>query len=158
KAEASRPRTAIPESKPATMDFPIGTAVQPIAVRGFEGWLQHLDEAKRRATAEKKDLLIVFGSSDLQPATQQLAAALKTTALEAATSGFVRVIIDYPRTPAGHELLQDAAQNSQLRDEFHLTRLPAVALADDHGRPYAMIREWEDGFEDLTDELTALQG
>jgi S1-C subfamily serine protease len=158
KAETPRPHTPPPELPSSAHEFPIGTAIQPTAVRGFDGWLQHLDEAKRLATAEKKDLLIVFGCSDLQPATQQLAAALNTTAIEAATSGFVRVIIDYPRTPAGHELLQDAAQNSQLSDDFHVTRLPALALADDHGRPYAMVRQWNEGFGNLADKLAELHG
>jgi S1-C subfamily serine protease len=146
-------RTPSAEPKPASHDFPIGTAIQPTAVRGFDGWLQSLDLAQRQATAEKKDLLIVFGCSDVQPATQQLAAALKEPAVEQAASGFVRVVIDFPRTPAGHELLQDAAQNAQLSHDFNLVRLPALALADERGRPYLLVRQWDDGFEHLDDKL-----
>jgi S1-C subfamily serine protease len=144
-------------NKAASAEMAIGSAVESPAIRGFAGWLQSLEVAKRLAFAEKKDMLIVFGCSDSQLATQELAQTLKEPELKAVVEGFVRVVIDFPRTPTGYELIEDMAQNRQLFEEYSLERLPALALADDDGRPYWLVRRFEDGFGSLATQLARWQ-
>jgi S1-C subfamily serine protease len=131
---------------PAGNDFPIGTAVGSESVRGFDGWLQMLDGAKRQAVREKKDLLIVFACSDAQRATQQLAAELEQAGVK---NSHVCVVLDFPRTSAGLDVVADSAQNLQLASEFGVRVTPALALADEQGRPYFLKRDWDDGVEGM---------
>jgi S1-C subfamily serine protease len=137
--------------------FPIGTAVPVSSIRGFDGWLQNFEEAKRQAGAENKDILIVFGCSDVQPATQQLARMLQQAEAASASGPFVRLVIDFPRTSEGRELVQDSAQNRVLVEEFGLDRLPALAMTDARGRVYACERQWEEGFGRLPEKLAQFQ-
>jgi S1-C subfamily serine protease len=117
-------------------------------VPGFEGWQQVLAVAKEKAAAEKKDLLIVFGSSDGNPDTVRLATALKDAGLPGGELGkkFVPLVIDFPETDTGMNRVLDRRQNRKLKGEYAIAdELPVLALADDQGHPYAIQREWPEG-------------
>jgi hypothetical protein len=145
------PNSGTPSSTPGS-GFPIGTAIPTIAPKGFDGWLQLLDTAKRQAQqGQLKDILIVFGCSDAQRSTQELAKQLEQAGVK---NNYVCLVIDYPRTAEGYNLLEDRGQNQQLQEDFSLEKLPAVALADEQGRTYFMKRTWEDGFANLQERLT----
>ena len=133
-------------SKPGSGDFPIGTAVQTATVRGFSGWQQMMELAKRQAVEQKKDVLVVFGCSDAQRATQELARELDQAGV---TNSHVCVVIDFPRTSEGLEALADRGQNEMLAEEYGVKSLPALALADEQGRVYFLKREWEEGLGGL---------
>jgi S1-C subfamily serine protease len=151
--EGSPPRPQSALASASAAEFPIGTAVQPISVRGFEGWLQSFETAKQRAAAARHDIVLVFGCSDTQPATRQLAEALQRPDCAAALENLERVVVDFPQTTAGYEWVEDASQNQQLFDQFGLQRLPALALADNLGRPYWLVRNWDAGFDGLASQL-----
>lgn len=137
--------------------FPLGTG---IVIPGFEGWQQVLAIAKDKAANEKKDVLIVFGSSDGNPDTGRLAAALKNAGLPGGALGekFVPLVIDFPETGTGMNQIMDRRQNRKLMGEYAIDdQLPVVALADDQGRPYAIQREWPGGVGDAAQVVETLQ-
>lgn len=136
------------ESSPTGTNFPIGGAAPStdasFSPQGFAGWFQLLDSAERQARANKKELLIVFGSSDADSDTQKLAKDLDETQTKAAVSAsFVPVIIDFPQTARGHRNIEDAHQNQNLARQYGIRKIPAVVLADEKGLPYFIEREWK---------------
>jgi S1-C subfamily serine protease len=142
-ASNTQPAPAVGGESPSS--FPVGTA---IVIPGFEGWQQVLAVAKDKAANEKKDILIVFGSSDGNPATVELARALKDAGLPGGSLGerFVPLVIDHPETDTGLNRVLDYRQNRRLSGEYAIgDELPVLALADDQGRPYAIQREWPAG-------------
>src|SRR5262245_12350935 len=155
------PRPAAPKptaiEAPKAHEIPSAATVPTASIRGFEGWQQILATARHQAAAENKDIVIVFGCSDSQPATQHLATALKDPAAEQVTKDMVRVVIDFPRSREAHELLQDATQHRHLWDTFALDRLPALALADSEGRTYWLTQHWDDGFDKLATQIQEWQ-
>lgn len=137
--------------------FDIGSA---IVIPGFEGWQQVLAVAKDKAATAKKDILIVFGSSDGNPATGQLAAALKAAGLPDGALGqrFIPLIIDQPETDTGLNRILDYRQNRKLSGEYAIgEQLPVLALADDQGRPYAIQREWPEGIAAVEKAIASLE-
>lgn len=154
------PATTLPRAgspaigPPAGTDFPIGTGVASLTPEGFEGFVQNFELAKRQAQAGKKDILIVFGSTDANPETQQLAGELKVAG---AAQSLVGVVIDFPRSQQAFNLVEDRGQNEQMLDDFGVTSLPTVILADQQGRAYFYKNEWDDGFGGLAAKLTQWQ-
>jgi S1-C subfamily serine protease len=149
-APAPNPAAVAPTPSGNSGDFPIGTAVQTASIRGFEGWHQMLELAKREAAQSKKDLLILFGCSDAQRATQELGREFEQAGVK---QSHVCVMIDFPRTAAGLDVLADRGQNEMLLGEFGIKSLPTLALADEQGRTYFLKREWEGGFGGLGAQL-----
>ena len=147
----------LPQSVPsgaspaAASGFPIGTGVGSLSPKGFDGWLQNLDTAKRQAAeGQLKNILIVFGCSDAQSATQELAHRLNEAGVK---NNQVCVIIDFPRTEDGFNLIEDRGHNEQLIEDFGIDRLPVLALTDEQGRTFFVKREWEDGFANLQERV-----
>ena len=126
-------------------------------IAGFEGWLQSWEAAQRAAAADKQDIVVVFGCSDTQAATQQLAKSLDAPGMQQKLKSVQRVVIDFPQTPVGRGCLEDVGQNFRLREQFDITRLPAVALADAQGRAYWIVQKWDGGFENLAVQLAEWQ-
>ncbi|MBC7857076.1 MAG: trypsin-like peptidase domain-containing protein, partial [Pirellulaceae bacterium] len=128
--------------------------VPTIVPKGFTGWQQLFGMAKELAAARKKGILLVLGSSDGSLRTARLAAKLQDAGLPggALAARFVPLIIDFPTTEEGFHLVLDPAQNEELRLEYNVfnsASLPLLALLDAQGRPYAVQREWPDGFDAL---------
>lgn len=127
-----------PPSRPG--DFPVPSA---ISVAGFDGWPQDFEKAKRAAAAAKKDLLIVFGCSDNDSGTQELARHLAQAGV---LQSHVCVVLDFPDTTRGLDVVADQGQNHLVAEQFGVRSIPTLALADDQGRAYFLKREWNDGF------------
>jgi S1-C subfamily serine protease len=156
---SNTPGSGIPGvNLPPGADFQFVPAVTSVAPEGFEGWLQNLEFAGTRAAEEKKDVLVVFGCSDDSPATQELAEVLQLSDLKAAIqSRFVPVVIDFPRTNEGFNLIENSAQNNFLRRQYAIREVPVLVLLDEKTRPYFIERKWEDGFDGVLGLINANQ-
>jgi S1-C subfamily serine protease len=129
-------------------NFPIPSAT---SVPGFDGWHQMLEAAKGQAAREKKDLLIVLGCSDAQPATQELARQLEQAGVR---QSYACLVLDFPASADGLNTVSDLAQNQMLAQQFGVgVRLPSLVLADDQGRAYFMKRQWDDGFDEMQSKV-----
>lgn len=130
-------------------EFKLGSG---IVARGFEGWEQILALAKEKAAAQKKQILLLMGSSDGSPDTVRLGEALKAAGLPGGelAEKYVPVYIDLPRTYAALNMVIDREQNRDLLAEYQPKELPLLAMADEQGRPYYVQREWPDGFGNVS--------
>lgn len=111
----------------------------------LDDWLQDLEEAKRQATKEHKDVLILLNDPNWEFQWKHLAndVLAKEEFRKKILPHFVPVYLDLPNTPAERAKLQDVQRNEQLHQQFALTNLPAIILADDQGRPYAIKTGYE---------------
>jgi len=133
--------------------FQIGGAAST-SPRGFVGFVQTLSEAKREAQKANKSILIVFGSSDADEDTQELASLMQAPDFKQfMNETLVPVVIDFPRTRDGYNLVQDTAQNAGLLEEYQVQSLPTLVLADAMAKPYFIQRDWEGGYGDLTNRV-----
>jgi len=111
----------------------------------FDGWLQDFEKAKRRATAEGKDVLLVFSGSDWcgWSIRMNYEVFLQSKFHEQATNGYVLVMVDFPRQAEHQKRVEDPERNRQVAEHFGVTGYPTVVLTDAAGRPY--------GFEHYVD-------
>jgi S1-C subfamily serine protease len=58
----------------------------------------------------------------------------------------VCVVLDFPDTNRGMDVVADQGQNHLIAEEFGVRSLPTLALADDQGRAFFLKRDWSDGF------------
>ncbi|MEX2317321.1 MAG: thioredoxin family protein [Pirellulales bacterium] len=114
--------------KPADAAKPAGEAVR---------WLTNLDEAKKVAAAEGKDLLIIFtGSSWCGPCKQLENEVLSRAEFAPTAEHFVLVKLDYP--PGVRRLPQEPADSPVSWSDYYCGGgMPGVFLADTTGKPYA---------------------
>lgn len=130
-------------SSPGSSFGPAGQS----GVSGYSGWLQNIEVAKRKAGESKKDLLLVFVSSDSSESCQAILREVFTTQgfRQLADAKFIPVVIDLPQGAAAYNMLEDRAQNDRLQMEYQVSEddLPAVVLIDTQGRPYAMHETYE---------------
>jgi thioredoxin-related protein len=105
-----------------------------------EGWIVDFEAAKELAAKEGKDILMEFTGSDWCPP----CIALKKKVLDTdvfktkAPEKFILLKLDSPRdkskqTPA------EIAQYRKLSEEFKITGVPTIILADAKGRPFAKM-------------------
>jgi thioredoxin-related protein len=101
-------------------------------------WLQNFSEAKAKAKAEKKDLLIDFTGSDWCIWCKRLDKEVFDqpefkTGIE---KGYILVKLDFPNDK---KLVAEdiQKQNAQLQTEWSIQGFPSIFLADADGRPYA---------------------
>jgi len=103
-----------------------------------EGWLVDFEAAKQQAAKEGKSILMEFTGSDWCPP----CIALKKKVLDTdvfktrAPEKFVLLKLDNPndkskQTPA------EIAQYRKLAEEFKVSGVPTIILADNEGRPFA---------------------
>lgn len=129
-----------------------GTTKDPL---GFTGWKQNVEVAQKEAATGKKDLLIVFGASDVDDDTKDLAKALAQAGPKSTiAASFVPVIIDFPQTASGQSWLDDAHQNEVLAKQYGIRQVPAILLTDEKGQPFFIEREWKNS-SDLAKNLDA---
>src|SRR5262249_49932188 len=121
---------------------------------GLDTWLQDLEQAKRLAAQEKKDILIVFDGSDWCGFSMRLAkeVLLQPAFQQQTGQRFVFVRLDFPKKDAARAKVQDAERNARLRDEFHVEGYPHLVLADARGRPYASVSGYKPGGADAWNE------
>jgi S1-C subfamily serine protease len=134
-------------------DFQVGMAEGP-TVTGFEGFTQNLFRAKELALKSQKDILIVFGVSDVHPPTQELSRALQQPGMKTQiTSSFIPVIVDFPQTAEGRSNIQDSAQSGPLAQEYLLDDIPTMVLLDHQAKPYYLQDVWKQGTSNLAPYL-----
>jgi hypothetical protein len=127
---------------------------------GVSDWLQDLGQAKRQATQEDKDILILFEGSDWCLWSTRLGKEV----LESAEfqgrirEKFVPVLVDFPHKPEARAKVKDARRNERVADDYDIDGFPTVILTDAKGRPYATegYKAW--GPDLYGEHLSRLQG
>lgn len=97
-------------------------------------WLTDLDQAKARAAAEKKYVLLNFTGSDWCPFCVKLQKEVfsKPEFAEYAQKHLVLVEIDFPRKKEQPPELKKA--NKKLQDQHKVTGFPTLVLLDSQGK------------------------
>ncbi|MCP4451338.1 MAG: thioredoxin family protein [Planctomycetes bacterium] len=123
------------------------------------GWTDNFEEAKAKAAAEDKDLLVDFTGSDWCGWCIKLNKEVfdKDTFKTQAPKDFVLVALDYPRDKSlvNEETTQ---QNARLKDEYAIRGYPTIYLMDETGRPYARTGYQAGGPETYMTHLVELKG
>lgn len=150
-----RPLPGSPPDRTGDVPSSGGTASGPV---GFNGWLQSLEIAQRNAVKQRKDILLVFAGSDWSQASISMTERLfsKAEFRSFADPRFVTLVIDVPRTEAGFNQLENAAQNRELVERFGVAQVPVVALLDSDARPFAIDGVFEDNIERYIQHLNRL--
>tara|TARA_B110000438_G_scaffold274819_1_gene295313 strand:+ start:475 stop:1401 length:927 start_codon:yes stop_codon:yes gene_type:complete len=125
---------------------------------GGEGWMHDFEAAKKKAAAEKKDLIIDFTGSDwcgwcikLNKEVFQHDPFKKGVA-----DKYVLVELDYPKDKS--KLSKETiAQNEELQTKYQVQGFPTILLADAEGRPYAKTGYQRGGPEAYVEHLDTLQ-
>lgn len=101
-------------------------------------WLTDVDGAIRKATAEKKDLLLNFTGSDWCIWCQKLRREVFEDAefLTEGAKSFVWVELDFPQNRASISP-EAMKKNLEWLEKFGVEGFPTIILADAEGRPYA---------------------
>jgi thioredoxin-related protein len=126
------------------------------AFAGGDGWLTNLEEAKKKAKAEKKDILIDFTGSDWCGWCIRLKKEVWSTPkwTEEGPKKYILVELDFPRrTPQSAEIKK---YNAALQAEFGVRGFPTIALLDSEGRPYGMTGYQKGGPEAYLSHLAEL--
>ncbi len=99
-------------------------------------WLTDLDEAKKVAAKEKKDILVDFTGSDWCGWCIKLKKEVfDLPAFEAATKKFVLVELDFPnKKPQSDEV---KTKNRAAQQKYGITGFPTILLMDAQGEVYA---------------------
>ena len=112
-------------------------APQIVSAAG-EGWLVDFEQAKELAAKENKDILIEFTGSDWCPPCKALQQNVLSQAVfkNAAPKNFILLFVDNPRDKS-HQSAAEQTQYKELAQQYKVTGVPTVFLADAQGRPYA---------------------
>jgi hypothetical protein len=108
-----------------------------------EHWLQDFDQAQVQAHEQRKDVLLLFDSSDWSNHAQALAREVlaRPELWQRITSRFIPVHIDFPEYPRARKRVREPQRNEALQARFFQNpSYPTVVLTDAGGRPYAV--EW----------------
>lgn len=100
-------------------------------------WLTDFDAAKRKATAEKKQILLVFTGSDWCPRCQELEEKLWQTAefKAEAKEKWVLLKADFPQKGGMPEPVDVNAMNMILTERYNRNGFfPYIVLLDKYGR------------------------
>ena len=128
------------------------------ATASGDNWMTDFAAAKKKATAEKKDLLVDFTGSDwcswcikLDKEVFQLDAFKKGVA-----DKYVLVEIDYPKDSSK---MSDATkkQNEGLKGKYAIQGYPTILLMDAQGRPFARTGYQDGGPEKYLTHLETLR-
>ena len=99
-------------------------------------WLTDLDEAKKVAAKEKKDILVDFTGSDWCGWCIKLKKEVfDLPAFEAATKKFVLVELDFPSKKAQSDEVK--TKNRAAQQKYGITGFPTILLMDAQGEVYA---------------------
>lgn len=101
-----------------------------------DGWLTDLDEAKKKATAENKAVLVEFSGSDWCSYSRNLRKKIMTKPefLKYAADKFVLVNIDFPRKTKLPEA--QAKKNQAWSQEYNVDSFPTIIVLDSDGAAY----------------------
>lgn len=151
---AGTPSTPAPAPSGGS-SFPLGTAVpDEEAPDGFEGFRQNMTAAQRDALAQRRNVVVVFGSSDSDEETKQLAQGFAQEPVKSRLgSEYIAVVLDFPRTGPGQSKLFDLAQNVALAQEYRVTNIPTLVLLDPNGKPFYRQSDFSSGFANVATYL-----
>jgi thioredoxin-related protein len=128
------------------------------AFAGGEGWSNDFEASKKKATEEKKDLLLDFTGSDWCTWCIQLNEEVfsKEPFKTGVKDKFVLVELDFPEDDSK---MSEATknQNEKLRDDFGIEGYPSIILCDASGRPYAATGYQEGGADKYVAHLEKLR-
>ena len=127
-----------PEAEPEPPPKPT-TEPKPGKAGPFDAWEQDFEAAKKLATAQNKDLLILFDGSDWCGYSIRMTETIfaKPDFVAKASQDFVLVFIDFPRSAGAKKKVQDPARNRKVSDHFSIQGFPTIILTDGAGRPFA---------------------
>ena len=128
--------------------------------RGFMNWRQDFETAQRDAAAEGKQIMLVFAGSDWEPLTQRVARRLLGTydVMQRLKTEFELVVIDFPKTVSGFNVVPDHDQNRHLRQKFGVRSIPTLVLTDAEGVPYAIEKLADLSVDAFFSKLETLKG
>jgi thioredoxin-related protein len=120
-------------------------------------WLIDFEAAKKKASAEKKNLLVNFTGSDWCGYCIQLDKEVfrKEAFLNGVMDKFVLVTIDFPEDESKVDD-RTRAQNEELQEKYRVDGYPTILLADSTGRPFAFTGYQEGGAEKYVAHLDDL--
>jgi thioredoxin-related protein len=120
-------------------------------------WLIDFEAAQKKATEEKKNLLVNFTGSDWCGYCIQLDKEVfrKEAFLNGVNDKFVLVTIDFPEDESKVDD-KTRAQNEELQEKYRVEGYPTILLADAAGRPFAFTGYQEGGAEKYVAHLDDL--
>ncbi len=122
----------------ATFSLASALLLTSSAHAGGEGWLTDFEAAKKKASAENKDLLVDFTGSDWCGWCIKLSEEVfsQDEFKKAAPEKFVLVELDFPNDQSKMDE-KTIAQNQMLAKKFQIQGYPTILLLDADGLPYA---------------------
>jgi len=136
----------------------LALATTHLTYAGGEGWLTNYAEAKKKAAAENKDLLVDFTGSDWCHWCIKLSEEVfsKESFSKGAADQFILLELDYPNDKSKQdEALQK--QNAELMEKFQIQGFPTILLLDSKGLPYAQTGYQQGGPEPYLAHLDELK-
>ncbi len=115
----------------------VALAFTSLSHAASKGWITNYEEAKKKAAAEKKDILVDFTGSDWCHWCIKLSEEVfdKEEFQKQAPEKFILLELDYPNDKSKQsEELQK--QNAELMERFQVQGFPTVLLLDAKGQPY----------------------
>lgn len=120
-------------------------------------WTENVNEAIKRATEEKKDLLLLYTGSDWCPPCKKLEEEVlsQEAFLKEITPDFVLVKFDFPKDKIqSPEVIE---QNKQWQEKFGIDGYPTIVLMDAKQRPYGFTGYEKGGVEPYLGLLEGLR-
>jgi S1-C subfamily serine protease len=117
-------------------------------------WLNDLEEAKRIAAAEGKDILISFTGSDWCGWSMRMNSEVFARAeFRRLDDKFVRLRIDFPRRPENLAKIQNPSRNQAVANHYGVAGYPTVVLTDAQGFPYGIGHYPEGGVQGFLQQV-----
>jgi len=119
-------------------------------------WVGNLNDAKKAAAAQKKDMLIYFSGSGWDSGTKKIESEVfdNEEFKKEAPKSYVLLNFDFPR-----DFRKDPASAPKVKigESYGIGRLPTVILADQDGRPYSITGYKKGGAESYLKYLASLK-
>jgi S1-C subfamily serine protease len=139
-ASPAPPSSPAPSPVAVNNSSPAAGAAPAEKVQGatYGPWIQDFEEAKRRAAAEGKDILVVFSGLDWCEWSVRSRREVfgRPDFSRGVSDRYILVEIDFPLGPQQQANVQDQARNQRLAEQFAVTNYPTVVLTDAQGLPY----------------------
>jgi len=134
-----------------------GAVFTSLAVAQEAQWIQNFAEAKAKAKAEKKDLLIDFTGSDWCIWCKRLDKEVfaEEGFQKEIQKGFILVKLDFPQDKS-LVTAEIQKQNEQLQKDWSIEGFPTIFLADAEGRPYAQTGYQKGGGDEYLKHVAEL--
>jgi len=123
----------------------------------FDDWLQDFENAKRRAAAEEKDLLVLFAGSDWCEYSKQMARLVffQPEFRKHVDDKYLLVFVDFPRHRLAKAKVENAKRNEKLSQHFEIQGFPTIVLTDELGQPYGQLGYDDGGLDAFKRDLSA---